>query len=399
MAASRWRRLAVTPGAARLAAAGFVARLPAGMETLLILLAIRSHGASYATAGSVSACFAIAFAVGSPFRGRLVDVVGPRVVLVSFGCGEAAALVLLVASIEAGRSTVAWCAIALTIGALTPPVGAITRLVWPAVVNDPALRDTAFAFESIAVDVVYVVGPLVVVVLVAAANATVGMLVAAGLEVGGCVVLASAPAVARSRPLTVRARRRLGALHAPGVRRLLPIAFCSFGAIGASDLGAVSVAQHHGQPSAAGWLIASLSVGSIAGGLWWGSRDHRGTVRVHSGILCATLAIGFALVSVISPLIGIAVVLIVAGTALAPLLTVQNSHVASSASPQHTAEGLSWLNAVGGGGAAAATAIAGTLVTPLGANAPFLLASAFAAVAALLAITLLGRDRSAEITT
>ncbi len=181
----------------------------------------------------------------------------------------------------------------------------------------------------------------------------------------------------------------MGALHARRVRRLLPLAFCSLGAIGASDLGAVAAAQHFRDPPAAGWLIASLSAGSILGGLWWGARDHRGSVGLQGGVLCGVMGLGFALVSVLPGLAAMGIALAGTGLSLAPLLTVQSTLMANSAPAGYRAEALSWLNAMGGAGAASATAIAGPLISTFGANSPFLLASVLAVVAAILSLTTL----------
>src|SRR5262245_38654264 len=76
-----YRSLLATPHVPALFGWALLARLPLGMAVLGIVLLVRGSGGSYAAAGVVTACYAIALGGGAPVAGRLVDRGGARRVL------------------------------------------------------------------------------------------------------------------------------------------------------------------------------------------------------------------------------------------------------------------------------------------------------------------------------
>lgn len=73
---SPYRRIFAVPGAKLFCAYGLVGRLPISMVTLGIVLGVTLRHGSYTLAGSVSAAFVVAEAVGAVVHGRLVDRLG-----------------------------------------------------------------------------------------------------------------------------------------------------------------------------------------------------------------------------------------------------------------------------------------------------------------------------------
>jgi MFS family permease len=380
--------LAGTPGAWRLAVPAFAARVPMGMETLLLILATTAHHGSYAAAGTLTAGYGIASAVGSPLRGRMSDQVGMRPVLVITGCGETLALLVFFAASVFDWPLAARLVPAVVMGLLFPPVGAIMRRLWRDLLAGSPVRDTAFALESLVTDLVYVLGPLVVTAALAFGSPDTGLLVAAALVLIGTLGLATAHPTSRPRTSDRADRDWLGAISAPEVRRLLPVVFCSFGALGAVDFGAIAAAKEHGAASAAGPLVAAMSIGSIIGAVYWGSRDQPGTLRAQFLLLSGVLVAGFLTLSVIPGLIALGVVLAVTGTAVAPVMTVEYTQIEHAAFQDHLTEAFAWLTGLSGAGGAAATVLAGEIVNHYRAGGAFLLAAAMTLLGAILATTL-----------
>src|SRR5262249_55498473 len=81
-ARARYARVLRTPHVLPLLAAALVARLPIGIASLAIVLFLRDRTGSYATAGIVSAAFALGSGAGAPVSGRLIDRFGQGRVLV-----------------------------------------------------------------------------------------------------------------------------------------------------------------------------------------------------------------------------------------------------------------------------------------------------------------------------
>src|SRR5688500_15532191 len=80
---ARYRALFGVPYVRRLVLSGMLARLPAGMIGLALLLLVRESGGSYAAAGAVSGAYFVATALGAPIAGRMVDRRGQTRILVS----------------------------------------------------------------------------------------------------------------------------------------------------------------------------------------------------------------------------------------------------------------------------------------------------------------------------
>ena len=69
-ARARYARVLRTPHVLPLMASALVARLPIGIDSLAIVLFLRDRTGSYATAGVVSAAFALGSGAGAPFGTR-----------------------------------------------------------------------------------------------------------------------------------------------------------------------------------------------------------------------------------------------------------------------------------------------------------------------------------------
>src|ERR687886_2191193 len=92
----RYARILGTPHVPAMMLAAVVARLPIGIDSLAIVLFLRDRTGSYATAGVVSAAFALGSGVGAPVSGRLIDRFGQGRVLVPLALVHAGALAGLV---------------------------------------------------------------------------------------------------------------------------------------------------------------------------------------------------------------------------------------------------------------------------------------------------------------
>ena len=145
---ARYGALFRVPHVRRLVLSGMLARLPAGMIGLALLLLVRENGGSYAAAGAVSGGYFVATAVGSPIAGRRVDKRGQARILLS------RAVIFPTLVVWRVRAGAARCAAGAgrrgrcSCGALMPPVGASLRSLWPRMFADPELRAAAYALEA-----------------------------------------------------------------------------------------------------------------------------------------------------------------------------------------------------------------------------------------------------------
>ena len=384
---SRYRGLVRTPGFWGLYSSGVIGRLPGGMLSISIVFIVSAHTGSYAIAGGATACAAVGAMLGAPTGGRAADRFGGGHVVLAAAIADAAAMTAFVVAVRRDAALAIILSLALLIGAFTPPTGPVLRASWPRLFPEPDLREAAYALESVTLDLVFIVGPLVA-SAVALWSVDLTLLAAAVLTlVSSAVLVRRLP----RQPPEARSEKRdwRGPLRSGGVVRLLPVAFLTAGAIIAIELAAIATADEHGSRALGGALIAALSVGSIGGGLYWGSRRQPGSPAQQIVVLAALLGLMVGLLALAPGLLVLGAGLGVAGTALAPLITAHLSLMNDVAPSEHSTEAFAWFGSTTGAGAAASGALTGAVIAAFGGSAAFLVAGAFAVAAAALAFIVL----------
>src|ERR1700753_3376379 len=140
----------------------------------------------------------------------------------------------------------------------------------------------AYSLESVAEEVIFVAGPVLVTLLATEVQAASGLIVAAGTCLIGSLWLAAQrptdPPVPASEVSATGApaRRRGPVVPARSLFTLAPV-FMFFGALlAAIDLSTVDFAARHGHKPLAGLILGGYAGGSAVGGLWYGSKVWRG---------------------------------------------------------------------------------------------------------------------------
>jgi len=313
--------------------------------------------------------------------GRLVDRRGPRPVLVWSAIVSAAALGAF-AALPDGAPVLGALACAALAGAATPPVGPCLRTLWPPLLDDPALVHSAFSLESAGIELTYIVGPVVIAGAIGAWSTAAAMLTGAALLLAGTLVFAAAAPRGKLNAAPGGARRGGLALRAPGVRALAVVYVLLGIAFGAVEVGVPATAAGDGRPHAAGLLLGVWGLGSLLGGLA-AARSRPPADRARRlCLLLALLAAGHVLLALPAGLVGLGVLLTLAGAAIAPAFGVANGLVDGVAPAGAVTEAFTWLSTGIAGGVAAGSAVAGALAEHPGAGAAFALAGAASAAAA-----------------
>ncbi|MGH3828060.1 MAG: MFS transporter, partial [Pseudonocardiaceae bacterium] len=166
---------------------------------------------------------------------------------------------------------------------------------------------------------------------------------------------------------------------------LLPIGLLLMGSVTAIEVSLVSFAAHRGGTSVSGLLIAVLSLGSVVGGICWGSRSQPGTSPQQLVVLLEVLGIGWAVLTVSENPWLLGGLLLLAGLALNPAITVMFGIMGDVATRDTLTESFGWLNALGSAGAAVGASITGAVVKS-GANSGFLFASSMCVTGSVIAL-------------
>jgi MFS family permease len=384
-----YARILRTPGVAMIVLATLIGRLPIGISGLAILLYVQEVSGSFAAAGLCAGALALGSAIGAPFQGRLIDRRGVGTVA-PLAALHSAGLLLVWGAGEAGAPVALLAAASLLAGGAIPPVSSVLRSRWPYLLAGRSeLLAGAFALDSVMIELVFVVGPLVTTLVVATVGPQYALIVSAGCVLSGTSLLL---ARLRGRPGPERSapgRRvfELGALASPGLRTLvlasLPVGF-TFGTLEVV-LPAFSEAQ--GREELAGVLLAVWSAASGVGGLVWGARGGRSPlVQAH---LCFAwlLPLGVApLVLAGSPL-SMALLVILAGLPIAPLIASRNQLVERVAPPGTATEAFTWPLTALVAGVSLGAAASGAVVEASSWSAGVLLALAVALLGATLVLS------------
>ncbi|MGH3469114.1 MAG: MFS transporter [Thermocrispum sp.] len=360
-----------------------LARLPLAMFSIALLVHAERLSSSFAVAGLVAGAYAISLGVGGPLLGRLVDRRGQRLVLVS-SAGVAGVLLGLIAAMPVGTSPLTLVVLAAGIGFATPPVGACLRALLPSILSDVGAVRASYALEAAAVELTWVAGPSLALVLGAVWST------GAALALGGAVLLAATagfawhPASRGWQPLTPGASRRPGSLRSSAMRTLVFVLVAVGVLFGAVEVAiAAAAATNSGSTAAAAPLLALWGAGSLAGGLCAARLGGGPASASGLALVLGALAAGhLALIAVARNSLALGALLFVAGAAIAPAYAAVYAMVDRAAPIGTVTEAFAWLATAIGLGAAAGASGAGGLVDLAGPTAAFALAGAagFAAV-------------------
>ena len=283
-----YRRVLSLPGALAFSLSGLVARLPISMVSLGIVLLVSTRTGSYGLAGAVSASYLIANAVfavrpgparrpARPAPGAAADDPGVRR---RAGPADGGGGVVLGRPLPpALRRSLA--------GAALPQIGSCVRARWSLVVRDRSLLQTAFAFEAVVDETVFMVGPTLVTLLATAVHPLAGLARrAAGRRRGH----AGAGRAAADRATRAPAAPRPRAAPRPAVAAAGAAGRRGGGdgrAVRRREVATVAFAEELGTKAASGpllavWALGSLLSGLVTGALTW--RAHIGT-RFRWGML------------------------------------------------------------------------------------------------------------------
>lgn len=356
--------------------ASLLGRLPIGITGLAVLLLIQSDTGSFARAGATTASYVAGLATVAPTLGRLIDRTGPRRVLLTCGTLYPLLLVALVAPISSGLAIWTSPALAAAAGAAYPPITACMRTFLKQRLDDASLLATAYSLESILIESIFMVGPMLVALFVAASSPRLAVLFAAGCAVAGTLLFLRSPGLRR---WAVESRPRsslFGPLSAPGFAVLLAIVLTYSIAFGLVEIAVTGFASESGNPALAGLLLGLMSVGSVAGGLVYGSRGWHLPLGRQFAFALALMGAGILTLTLPLNVWIFAALTILAGLVMAPTLTMQSMLVAKTAPAESLAEAFTWSATALLAGVGLGFVLGGAIVETAGAAAAFLIAAA-----------------------
>jgi predicted MFS family arabinose efflux permease len=382
MPGSRFTDILRLRGAARLVLSALVARIPDSIAATGIVVLARSTTGSYRAAGLAAASFGVGTAVSAPLVGRALDRLGQRRVLPVLAAtfGTVLALLVLTAGwLGAGGVIV----LAILAGLSRPPIEAGLRAVWPRLVPADQL-DAAYALDSTLQELIWIGGPLLFAVLLAAGSPRLPLLVCGAASIAGTAVYATSGRLPARRPAVAPAPG--SPLRSSRLRVLLGVAASYGAAAGILNIALVGYAAAHGSVAWAGVLVAIWGAGSLAGGIAYGSRTWQLPVERRAIGCLALFGAALMLLAAAPGLIVLALLMIPIGLPLSPWLGSLSASVQRAVPPSAATEAFTWTFAVITVGMAGGSAIGGTIIQDANPDAAFLAAGALSLAGAALGI-------------
>jgi MFS family permease len=361
-----------------------IGRLPIAALSLSTIILVHQETGSFAIAGAVEASVTIAVAISLPVQGRLVDRFGQTAVLLPAAAVNPIALIGLVIAAEGGAHLAVMAPIGAVCGASIPALSSCMRTLWSELVPDPELRQSAFAVDAVLLEVCFIVGPLGTAALVGLGSPAAAVLANAAFSSVGTLIFAASRASRAWRGAPVDGPWT-GPLGSAGVLVLLFIELGFGMAIGAMEISITAFATQEGAPGLAGTLIAVQAAASMAGGLWYGSRQHRTEAADRYPRLCLLIAVGFAPLVLIGSMASALPLMALSGFAFAPAGAVLYLLIDEVSPPGSATETSTWMITAVVTGVAAGTAIGGAVVSGGHASRGFAAAVAAATLSWLVA--------------
>ena len=378
--------IASTPGARSLFVTSVVARLPLEMLGIGLLVRTQHLTGSFAAAGVVTGVYAIAVGVGGPLLGQLVDRRGQTAVLLA-SATVAATLLVAIAVLPGGASLAVIVALAAGIGVATPPVGACLRMQLPALLPDPSALRAVYALETSVVELTYVFGPPLALLIGALWSAGAALAVAGVILLAATAAFAAQPASRSWRPAPAGRRPRGGSLGTPAMRTLVIVLVLVGVLLGAAEVAVTAAATRLDSTTAAAPLFAVWGAGSLIGGLLVTRAGGGARSAAGLALLLGALTAGhLALIPADGNVLALGAVLLLAGAAIAPTEATIYAMVDRAAPAGTMTEAFAWLATAMAVGAAVGAAGAGIVTDRGGPAAAFALAGGAGALAALITL-------------
>ena len=382
MVAKHYAEIFRAPGSKGFSSAAFVGRLPMSMLGLGTILMIKESTGKYALAGVVSGTLALVQAFFGPFLARLVDRRGQAEVVFPMLAVSVVALCSLMLCVRFDEPTWSWFASAAVAGAFLPNVGALVRARWTKLYTGTRRLHTAYSFEAVMDEVVFMIGPILVTFLTLQVHHEAGVGAATALLALGTTAFL---AQRRTQPAPHPPEHHTGpaAIAVPGMRVVLGCAVAIGVMFGSVEVVTVAFTEEHGHIDWAGLLLAVYAGGSFIAGLLFGT-VHWSLPLDRRIVLLLALVLITAVPMALAPDIGVlALVLLLAGFAISPTLITLVALVEDLVPAARLTEGMVIETTGAALGITTGSAVAGWVIDRSGAHTAYLVPVAGSALALL----------------
>ncbi len=388
MLLDRHRDLFRVPSIRATLLASIPGRLPIGIAGFAILLLVQNRSGSFITAGIASGLYVLGLASVAPLIGRAIDRAGPLPVLRLCACVYPLMLAALVGLVTMRAHAFAIALCAYVAGAALPPITICMRTLYPRVLTDSALLQTAYSVDSVIVESVFVIGPALVAFFLAAGYPEGAVLLAAVAAAAGTLWFNRTPVIRDWEPRARSGGSRWAIFTEPGLLVLFGATLFYSVAFGLFEVGVTAFATQRGTPSLAGIALALASLGSALGAFAYGARHWQAPLRLQFLIALGLMAAGSLIVAPANDIYLFLLANLIAGAPMASVIATQSLLLSRLAPQGKLAESFTWGGTCLLGGISGGIALGGVLAETVAPAWLLITAAAATGVAALIAMAI-----------
>ncbi len=356
--------------------AAFFARIPAlAAPLILTLYVVGDLDGSYAQAGIVAAATTVGAAIGSPWRGRLIDRLGMRRAVIP------SIIAIGVLYPAAAFSSYAWLIpISFFMGLFLIPIFSIVRLALSVMVEE-SQRRTAFSADSITAEASFIIGPALGGFMVTQFSAASALITVGLCEVlAGLLFLRLDPPMRSSHDESDAQAATGGSWMTVGLGFIFLISAGTMTALIATDLSIIAGLRELHSVGAVGLVYLGWGLSSLVGGLIYGALQ----TSIRPTYLLLALGLTTIPVGLADNVWTLALAVIPTGFLCAPTMTASAEWIAKLVPEHKRGEAMGWQGTAFTVGGAASSPVIGIAIDQHGAWGGFLLGGMLATAIALI---------------
>ncbi len=358
-------------GAFRFSLAGFVARIHLSMDRLALLFIVVHKTGSYGLAGLMVATASIVITIAQPYWARAADKHGQGRVLYVNTILRFVSFTIFILLVQFDFPIWTWFLSIVIAESNTINAGSLVRRRWVNVLPNPHLKTTAYSFEALVDEIIFVFGPLLATFLATYVSPISCLLASMAFVVIG------QPALAKLRDSEPKVLKNKESLSSPNILKrksaqaiILPIFFVG-GYFGSVGIVVVAFANKMGTPEISGVLLAIWALGSAISALFngiFGMRFLPARTFIYSLLFMLLMSMGLLFAE---STIFLGVTLFLNGIGISPLLVNAFATMEQEVSEDELTEAMTWVTTGTPTGGAIGSAIAGQVIDNFGVSQGF----------------------------
>jgi MFS family permease len=367
-----YRRLFSTPGGLRFSLAGFIGRMSISMDSLALVFIVVHATHSYTLAGALAAVASTVMALALPFWGRVSDRIGQQKTLIVAIPLRVIFISVFIALVTLHAPTWTWFLSIIVAESTVMNLGGFVRRRWLfALGDDRELINTAYSYEGLMDEFVFLFGPVIATACAASIAPAAGLIVGLVFMAVGSTLFALQTKTEPPPHPRDDTEPHQPVMRNTSVQAVVLTTFFIGGFFNVVVLVVVAFAQEHHAMSKTGWLLAIWSVGSaiaatVNGAIKWKINHAKRYWMFLFGLVVLSIPFLF-----VHSLTFLTIALFCNGLVIAPLIVSAYAVAEAAVPPSQITETLSWVVAGMPLGGAVSSAVGGWVIDNYGAERGF----------------------------